>query len=67
MIAPDETTFAYLEAAPPRRRAPTGKPRSSAGALPSDPDATYDRVVEIDVGELAPQVSWGTNPGMVVF
>ena len=35
-------------------------------ALPSDPDATYDRVVEIDVGELAPQVSWGTNPGMVV-
>ena len=35
-------------------------------ALPSDDGATYDRVHEIDVRELAPQVSWGTNPGMVV-
>jgi 3-isopropylmalate/(R)-2-methylmalate dehydratase large subunit len=34
--------------------------------LPSEDGATYDRVHEIDVRELAPQVSWGTNPGMVV-
>jgi len=67
MIAPDDTTFAYLEGRP---AAPKGADWEVAldrwRALPSDPDATYDRVVEIDVGALAPQVSWGTNPGMVV-
>ncbi len=67
MIAPDDTTFAYLEGRP---AAPKGAEWERAldrwRALPSDPDATYDRVVEIDVGDLAPQVSWGTNPGMVV-
>ena len=67
MIAPDDTTFAYLEGRP---AAPTGAEWERAldrwRALPSDPDATYDSVVEIDVRELAPQVSWGTNPGMVV-
>jgi 3-isopropylmalate/(R)-2-methylmalate dehydratase large subunit len=67
MIAPDDTTFAFLE----------GRPAAASGAeweraldrwrsLPSDLDAVYDHVVEFDVGELAPQVSWGTNPGMVV-
>ncbi len=66
LIAPDDTTFAYLE----------GKQGAPAGAdwersldewrqLPSDPDAVFDREVEIDVRELAPQVTWGTNPGMV--
>jgi 3-isopropylmalate/(R)-2-methylmalate dehydratase large subunit len=66
MIAPDDTTFAYLE----------GRPGAPAGTewerrldewrrLPSDPDAVFDREVEIDVRELAPQVTWGTNPGMV--
>jgi 3-isopropylmalate/(R)-2-methylmalate dehydratase large subunit len=67
MIAPDDTTFAYLEGRP---AAPTGVDWERAldrwRALPSDPDATYDHVVEIDVRELAPQVTWGTNPGMVV-
>ena len=67
MIAPDETTFAYLEGRP---AAPKGAEWERAldrwRALPSDPDAAYDRVMEFDVGELAPQVSWGTNPGMVV-
>jgi 3-isopropylmalate/(R)-2-methylmalate dehydratase large subunit len=67
MIAPDDTTFAYLEGRP---AAPKGANWEAAlerwRSLPSDPDATYDRVVEIDVGGLAPQVSWGTNPGMVV-
>jgi 3-isopropylmalate/(R)-2-methylmalate dehydratase large subunit len=67
MVAPDDTTFAYLEGRP---AAPSGAEWERAldrwRALPSDPDATYDTVVEIDVRELAPQVSWGTNPGMVV-
>ncbi|HSE82373.1 MAG TPA: 3-isopropylmalate dehydratase large subunit [Gaiellaceae bacterium] len=67
MIAPDETTFAFLEGRP---AAPRGADWERAldrwRSLPSDPDARYDRVVELDVEELAPQVSWGTNPGMVV-
>jgi 3-isopropylmalate/(R)-2-methylmalate dehydratase large subunit len=67
MIAPDDTTFSYLEGRP---AVPKGADWERAldawRALPSDPDATYDRVVAMDVGELAPQVSWGTNPGMVV-
>jgi 3-isopropylmalate/(R)-2-methylmalate dehydratase large subunit len=67
MIAPDETTFAYLEGRP---AAPSGADWERAldqwRALPSDPDAVFDREVEIDVGELPPQVTWGTTPGMVV-
>jgi 3-isopropylmalate/(R)-2-methylmalate dehydratase large subunit len=67
MVAPDEKTFAYLENRP---AAPRGADWERAldrwRSLPSDPDAAYDRVVQIDVRGLAPQVSWGTNPGMVV-
>src|SRR5688572_19636808 len=67
MIAPDDVTSAYLEGRP---ASPQGAEWERAldrwRALPSDEDATYDRVHEIDVRELAPQVSWGTNPGMVV-
>ena len=67
MIAPDDTTFAYLEGRP---AAPRGAEWERAldrwRALPSDEEAAYDRVHELDVGDLAPQVSWGTNPGMVV-
>ena len=67
MIAPDETTFAYLEGRP---AAPTGPAWEQAlddwRTLVSDPDATYDSEFEIDVTELAPQVTWGTNPEMVV-
>ena len=66
MIAPDETTFAYLMGRP---RAPTGRAWSAAvdrwSALVTDPDARYDRRVEVDVSTLAPQVTWGTSPGMV--
>jgi 3-isopropylmalate/(R)-2-methylmalate dehydratase large subunit len=66
MIAPDDTTFAYLEGRP-------GSPRGKAWEqalddwrrLPSDADATFDREVEVDAGSLAPQVTWGTNPAMV--
>ena len=58
MIAPDETTFAYL-----RERGVEIDPRWRE--LPSDPDATFDREVVIDVAKVKPQVTWGTNPGMV--
>jgi len=67
MIAPDDTTFAYLEGRP---GAPKGADWEQAldrwRALASDDDAVFDAEVEIDVRELAPQVTWGTNPGMVV-
>ena len=67
MIAPDDTTFAYLEGRP---AAPTGAAWEQAlddwRTLASDPDATYDSEFAIDVAELAPQVTWGTNPEMVV-
>jgi 3-isopropylmalate/(R)-2-methylmalate dehydratase large subunit len=66
MIGPDDTTFAYLEGRP---AAPTGAEWERAldrwGELASDEEAEFDRDVAIDVRELAPQVTWGTNPGMV--
>jgi 3-isopropylmalate/(R)-2-methylmalate dehydratase large subunit len=66
MIAPDDTTFAYLEGRP---GAPAGPAWERAldewRRLPSDEDAVFDRETEIDAGSLAPQVTWGTNPGMV--
>jgi len=65
MIAPDETTFAYVRG---RRFAPKGWEQAGAHwrTLASDPGARYHKVVEIDASELAPFVTWGTNPGMVV-
>src|SRR5207253_2899273 len=67
LIAPDDVTFAYLEGRP---GAPKGAEWERAvdrwRVLRTDPDAVFDREVEIDVGELHPQVTWGTNPGMVV-
>jgi 3-isopropylmalate/(R)-2-methylmalate dehydratase large subunit len=67
MIAPDETTFAYMKGRP---FAPSGNDWDAAVArwrrLTSDPGAKYDTVVEINAAELAPFVTWGTNPGMVV-
>ncbi len=68
MMAPDETTFSYV-AGGDRPYAPRGEALERALAawrkLPSDPDAVFDRTVTLDVGSLAPQVTWGTNPGMV--
>jgi len=67
LVAPDDTTFAYLEGRP---RSPVGSDWDAAverwRALPSDAGAAYDEHVTIDVTTLAPQVTWGTNPGMVV-
>ncbi|MEE8347977.1 MAG: 3-isopropylmalate dehydratase large subunit [Acidobacteriota bacterium] len=66
MIAPDETTYADLEGRP---QAPKGKDFQDAvdlwRTLPTDPGSSFDRKLELDIGSLAPQVSWGTNPGMV--
>ena len=67
MIAPDETTFAYLEG---REFAPSGADWDAAvegwRSLASDEDAAYDTHVVVDLADLVPQVTWGTNPGMVV-
>ncbi|UPK73638.1 3-isopropylmalate dehydratase large subunit [Nocardioidaceae bacterium SCSIO 66511] len=64
MIAPDETTFAYLEG---REHAPKGEQWDDAVAywrgLATDPDAEFDREVTIDASSLTPFVTWGTNPG----
>jgi 3-isopropylmalate/(R)-2-methylmalate dehydratase large subunit len=66
LIAPDDTTFAYME----------GRPHTPKGAawevaldawrqLRTDSGALYDRIVTIDPSELVPHVTWGTNPSMV--
>jgi 3-isopropylmalate/(R)-2-methylmalate dehydratase large subunit len=66
MIAPDDTTFAYLEGRPAAPQGAEWERRLDEWrSLPSDENAVFDREVEIDVRELAPQVTWGTNPGMV--
>ncbi|HKD58690.1 MAG TPA: 3-isopropylmalate dehydratase large subunit [Hyphomicrobiaceae bacterium] len=67
MVAPDEVTFAHLK---DRAFAPKGAVWEAAVAdwrtLPSDPDAVFDREVAIDVGKIAPQITWGTSPEHVV-
>jgi 3-isopropylmalate/(R)-2-methylmalate dehydratase large subunit len=66
VIAPDDTTFAYLEGRP---HAPKGSAWQQAldawRELRTDADANYDRVVNMDATRLVPHVTWGTNPGMV--
>jgi 3-isopropylmalate/(R)-2-methylmalate dehydratase large subunit len=67
MIAPDDTTYAYVEG---RQHAPKGALWEQALAdwqtLPTDPDATFDSEVFLDGSKILPHVSWGTNPGQVV-
>ena len=67
MIAPDDTTFAYIKGRP---MAPTGENWDKAVAwwrsLASDPGAAYDRTVIIDAAEIAPALTWGTSPEDVV-
>jgi 3-isopropylmalate/(R)-2-methylmalate dehydratase large subunit len=67
LVAPDETTFAWLEGRP---RAPKGAMWDQAVAywrtLRSDPDAHFDRTVEIDASAIAPQVTFGTSPDQVM-
>jgi 3-isopropylmalate/(R)-2-methylmalate dehydratase large subunit len=67
MIAPDETTFAYVKGRPQAPSDETWERQVAAWrTLPSDPDAQFDRSVTIDPTDLVPHVTWGTNPGMVV-
>jgi 3-isopropylmalate/(R)-2-methylmalate dehydratase large subunit len=66
MVAPDDTTFSYLEGRP---YVPRGKEFQAAvetwKLLPSDAGAEFDVTVTLDASQLSPQVTWGTNPGMV--
>jgi len=63
LIAPDETTFRYLQGRP---HAPRGEAWDEAveywRSLPTDPDAVFDREVTLDASALTPFVTWGTNP-----
>lgn len=65
MIAPDEVTFNYIKG---RKFAPQGKAFDEAVAgwkqLVSDPGARYDAVLEFNAGDIAPMITYGTNPGM---
>jgi 3-isopropylmalate/(R)-2-methylmalate dehydratase large subunit len=67
MVAPDDVTYAYCEGRP---FAPKGAEWERAldywRTLPSDPGATYDKVVVLRGEEMVPYVTWGTNPGMVL-
>jgi 3-isopropylmalate/(R)-2-methylmalate dehydratase large subunit len=67
MIAPDQTTFDYLEG---RKFAPSGAAWNTAVScwktFSTDEGAAFDRVFEIDAASLEPFVTWGTSPGMVV-
>lgn len=67
MVAVDDTTIDYVKGRP---YAPTGEQWEQAVAywrtLYSDPDAVFDTVIELDGSQIAPQVSWGTSPEMVV-
>jgi len=66
MVAPDEKTFEHLKNRP---FAPRGDAfdvaTNSWKKLPSDPDAEYDLKVNLNANDILPQVTWGTNPGMV--
>ena len=66
MVAPDEKTFEHLKNRP---FAPSGNMFDTAVSawteLPSDPDAKFDVILNINANEVLPQVTWGTSPGMV--
>ena len=66
MVAPDDTTFAYINGRP---MAPKGELFDRAvkvwRQLATDPGAPYDQTVELRAEDIAPQVTWGTSPGMV--
>jgi 3-isopropylmalate/(R)-2-methylmalate dehydratase large subunit len=67
LIAPDETTFAYIKGRP---YAPKGEAFEQAVAywktLPSDADAVYDKTVVLNAADIIPQVTWGTSPETVL-
>ncbi|MCM1021697.1 MAG: 3-isopropylmalate dehydratase large subunit [Muribaculum sp.] len=65
MIAPDETTYAYVKG---RENAPKGEDWEKAVAywrtLPTDEDAVFDREITFNASEIGPRLTYGTNPGM---
>lgn len=67
LIAPDELTYAYIKG---KEFAPTGEQWEQAlshwKTLYSDTDAVFDTIVELNADDIAPQVTWGTNPGQVI-
>jgi len=67
IVAPDEKTFSYIKGTP---LAPKGSEWEEAvnywKSLKSDPNAKYDKELEIDAGSIKPMVTWGTNPSMVI-
>src|SRR5256884_1680100 len=67
MVAPDDTTFSYVEGKP---HAPKGAAWEKAleywRSLASDQDAKFDGVIELDASKLEPHVTWGTTPAQVV-
>ncbi|HIF9094201.1 TPA: 3-isopropylmalate dehydratase large subunit [Photobacterium damselae] len=67
LIAPDETTFAYIK---DRKFAPKDEQLEQAirywSTLTSEPDAQFDAVVTLNGADIKPQVTWGTNPGQVI-
>jgi 3-isopropylmalate/(R)-2-methylmalate dehydratase large subunit len=62
MIAPDDTTFAWMEGRP---STPDPLPAGDWRAFATEEGASFDKVVEIDASEISPQVTWGTTPAMV--
>jgi 3-isopropylmalate/(R)-2-methylmalate dehydratase large subunit len=63
MVAPDETTYAYLEGRPfAPHEAMWSRALAHWKTLPSDPAAVFDREVTLDAAEIAPTVTWGTSP-----
>ena len=66
MVAPDETTFNYIKGRPIGAEGhPVGPGRRSLAEPSTDAGAKYDAVVELRAETIAPQVTWGTSPGMV--
>jgi 3-isopropylmalate/(R)-2-methylmalate dehydratase large subunit len=67
LVAPDDTTFAYMKGRPMAPAGPQWEQALAAWcALPTDDGATFDRELLLDVSDLAPQVTWGTSPEAVV-
>jgi 3-isopropylmalate/(R)-2-methylmalate dehydratase large subunit len=63
MIAPDDTTFEWVEG---REAAPDPLPLDEWRSLRTDDGASFDRELVVDAGQISPQVTWGTTPAMVV-
>src|SRR4051794_6664045 len=63
MVAPDDVTFEWIEG---REAAPDPLPLEEWRELPTHEGASFDRDVVVDASAISPQVTWGTNPGMVV-